>query len=131
MTTFTYKQSTGELFYSPGGLSSVDPALRLGIGYAGNGLGKNNVQFQNVHNVGPIPQGTYTIGAFTKHPTKGPNVCKLYPWKKNEMFGRSAFLIHGDSITHPGMASEGCPTLGPSIREIIKDSSVKVLEVVA
>ena len=32
----------------------------------------------------------------------------LIPSPTNEMFGRSEFLIHGDSLEHPGAASEGC-----------------------
>ena len=38
----------------------------------------------------------------------GPLVIPLFAMPENEMFGRSGFLIHGDSVEHPGNASEGC-----------------------
>jgi len=47
------------------------------------------------------------------------------------MFGRSNFLIHGDSVVHPGTASEGCIIAARYIREDIAKSPVKVLAVVS
>ena len=44
--------------------------------------------------------------------------------------GRTAFLIHGDSIKHPGDASEGCIILGPHIRTRIAASGDTVLNVI-
>jgi len=47
------------------------------------------------------------------------------------MCGRSAFLIHGDSIAAPGTASHGCIILARPDRERIAESGVKQLVVVA
>lgn len=40
-------------------------------GYAGNGPGLNNPAAQNQQNVGPIPQGTYTVGGTTNRRGRG------------------------------------------------------------
>jgi len=50
---WTYNQSDGTLLH--------DGAL-AGEGYSGFGEGKNNPTMQTLHDVGPIPQGTYDIG---------------------------------------------------------------------
>jgi hypothetical protein len=44
--------------------------------------------------------------------------------------GRTEFLIHGDSKTAPGDASEGCIILPPDVRKKIASSGVTTLEVV-
>lgn len=44
--------------------------------------------------------------------------------------GRTAFLIHGDSRTNPGNASEGCIVLPPAVRIRIAQSGDTTLEVV-
>jgi hypothetical protein len=44
--------------------------------------------------VGPLPQGTYTLG--NMYTFKGMPYCyDLYPSSSNNMCGRSGFLIHG------------------------------------
>jgi hypothetical protein len=50
---WSYSQSTAALF--------LDGAL-IGAGYSGNSAGLNNPDLQNDPDVGPIPQGSYTIG---------------------------------------------------------------------
>jgi hypothetical protein len=115
-----YRQSTGEWI---GGDFS-------GTGYSGAPAGKNDPELQNVKDVGPIPQGRYTIGpAFDADP-QGPVTMRLTPDPENEMFGRDGFLIHGD--TDPaGFASTGCIVLPLQVREQIASSDDKRLEVVA
>lgn len=100
-------------------------------GYAGKGVGKNNHSCQSVHNVGPIPCGLYTIEA--PHDTKdhGPYVLRLEPDPGNQMFGRSGFLIHGDSIADPGTASEGCIIASKLTRLRIWESGDHILQVVS
>ena len=44
--------------------------------------------------------------------------------------GRTHFLIHGDSIAHPGDASEGCIALSHAARQAIAISGDTELEVV-
>lgn len=116
---FTYSQRTGEL---------AQNGEFVGTGYSGNGPGRNNPDMQAVHNVGPIPEGEYTIGLPYADPARGPCVMRLTPSSDTNEFGRSGFLIHGDNKTHT--ASEGCIILGPTIRQFIANSGDTVLTVV-
>lgn len=119
MANWLYRQASGEL--------SLDGAVHVGVGYgySGHGDGKNNPDLQRVPNVGPIPAGSYTIGTAYTHPQKGPLVMRLTP--HSDTFGRSGFLIHGDSIAHPGEASEGCIILSHSIRQQVSESACREL----
>jgi len=125
--TWRYEQRTGRLLHYE---TDESTAERIAIGYAGAGEGKNNPEMQDVHNVGPLPVGTYTIEAPSDTKTHGPYVLHLTPAPENEMFGRSAFLIHGDSKVDPGNASEGCMIFARTIRERIWASGDRQLEVV-
>ena len=107
---WTYDQKSGQL--------SRDGANII-RGYSGAGEGKNRPEDQEIHNVGPIPRGKYTINAPQDTVTHGPYVLPLTPSPENEMFGRDGFLIHGDSKVDPGTASEGCVILPRNIRERI------------
>lgn len=118
---WTYEQATGRMLHD---------GERVAIGYSGAGDGKNNPAMQDVKNVGPLPCGLYTIDAPVDTVTHGPYVLRLEPYPENEMFGRAGFLIHGDSVVHPGTASEGCIILGRAIREKIWLSGDRQLEVV-
>jgi hypothetical protein len=109
--TWTYSQTTGELTHN---------GTFQGTGYSGTGDGRNNPDMQNVQAVGPLPQGTYTIGGAYQHPHLGPCVMNLDPKEGTETFGRSLFRIHGDNAAHN--ASHGCVILGPAIRHAIADS---------
>lgn len=118
-----YQQSTGKL---------LDPkGLVVGFGYSGKGVSKNNPEDQTLHNAGPIPEGYYKIGSPHDTVTHGPFVLPLEPDPGNKMFGRSAFLIHGDSVVHPGTASEGCIILPRPVREDIAKSLDRLLAVVS
>lgn len=119
---WTYEQSTGKL--------SHDGQL-VGMGYSGHEDGKNNPQLQGVANVGPIPVGEWTISqeAFNS-PTHGPFCLRLTPGPETNTFGRSGFLIHGDSVVHPGLASEGCIIQLHATRLTIKESGDVNLTVV-
>ncbi len=120
--SWTYSQRTGTLTLN---------GTPVATGYSGHEEGKNNPAMQNVRQIGPVPQGKYTIGAAYQHPEKGPVVMRLNPDAHNLMFGRSGFLIHGDSLAHPGFASEGCIILARKIRDRIAQSSDRELEVTA
>ena len=81
--------------------------------------------------LGPLPAGRYTFGdvrADGGH--MGPFVLPLLPDPANDMKGREAFFLHGDSIAHPGYASEGCIVAARQVREEVADGSDKELEVV-
>jgi hypothetical protein len=120
--TWVYKQSTGAL---------LRLGQTVGMGYSGNGAGKNNPAMQNVPNVGPIPEGRYTINDPIDSPKVGPYALPLDPMAGTNTFGRSDFLIHGDSIVHPGEASEGCIILLRSVRQEIIASDDRDLDVIA
>jgi len=120
---WTYEQSTGWLIAPDGS--------RVSQGYSGAGEGKNNPAMQNVPDEGPIPQGRYTIGEPHDSAMHGPFVMTLTPFADDEMFGRAGFLMHGDSIPHPGTASEGCIIQPRAVRERVWASGDHELEVVA
>lgn len=122
--SWTYHQQTGKLLDPSGAV--------VGTGYSGAPpLGKNNPVFQNVKSIGPIPQGSYTIGALFNSPTHGPDSMHLTPDPANDMFGRDCFLMHGDSIAHPGSASQGCIIMPRAIRELVANSGDDRLVVLA
>lgn len=109
--SYVYEQSTGKLFSPQGQL--------LAEGYSGKGIAKNDPGEQDIPNNGPIPQGYYTIGKPQDTMAHGPQVLPLTPNASNEMYGRSGFLIHGDSVKDPGTASEGCIIMPRSARDAI------------
>lgn len=118
---WTYNQSNGT--FSKDG-------EEVGQGYSGFGDGKNNPDMQNIHDIGPIPQGFYEIGPPQDTSTHGPHVMALTPADGADTFGRDGFLIHGDSIEHPGAASHGCIILARNLRDEISSSGDTQLQVV-
>jgi hypothetical protein len=97
--TWLYKQTSGELDHS---------GTVVGTGYSGHGPGLNNPAMQQAHDVGPIPQGGYTIGPpRTPIDHLGPLALPLTHVSGN-VFGRSEFFIHGDNTAHDHSASDGC-----------------------
>lgn len=119
---WSYQQSTGQLANGGGTV--------VGNGYSGSPAGKNDPSKENVPCVGPIPRGLYTIEAPFNSPTHGPFAMPLEPDPANEMFGRSGFLMHGDSLEHPGCASEGCIIMPPQVRQQVWNSGDHQLQVV-
>ena len=128
-----YSQSTGIMTRSNG--------VQIAHGWAGNDYradtnpsgikGKNNPAAQNIHCIGPLPQGLYLLDAWeSEHPGLGPWVCHLTPSPANEMFGRSGFYIHGPSQTDPDGSSEGCICLLRTDRMSVKQSGESTLQVV-
>ena len=129
--TWVYRQRTGELLHE---------GRVIAIGYSGHddgdgvpepGEGKNDPAAQAVRSVGPIPVGRYTIGPPHTHPTAGPYTMRLTPQAGTETFGRSGFLIHGDSRSSPGAASLGCIILARPFRVAVWMSGDVALDVVA
>ena len=130
---WTYEQSTGRLFNSDGKL--------INIGYSGGGCdplnvdhvkGKNNPSMESIHNIGPLPSGGYTMESPVNSHTHGPYAIPLIPDITNEMFGRDAFMCHGDSIVHPGFASDGCIIQSPqAIRVSMWESGDRRINVMA
>lgn len=109
----------------------IDPEGPRSPAYSGKGEHKNRPEDQALKNLGPIPCGIYHIGDPHDSVDHGPFVLPLTPDPSNEMFGRDSFLIHGDSIDHPGAASEGCICTARTVRERVRASGDRVLEVIA
>lgn len=119
--TWQYRISTGTLKH--------DGAF-AGTGYSGlAGVWRNNPAMQAEQAKGPIPVGSYKIGAAYQHPHLGPCVMNLDPLPGTDTHGRSLFRIHGDNARHD--ASHGCVILGPAIRHQISESGDHTLEVIA
>lgn len=132
-----YRITSGRLHNSAGVL--------VGVGYSGHthgllcskiadpnhGQGCNDPSKISVHDVGPIPVGWYTIGP-GQNTSHGPMTLALTPDRDNQMFGRSAFLIHGDLVAAPGAkgASLGCIIQAFLVRKAVNDSTDKRLQVV-
>jgi hypothetical protein len=123
MTQFTFNRAAGTFWHDNVELST--------IAYSGHGPGVNNPAFEAEHNIGPLPAGTYSIGP-AKDPIDilGPVALPLTPIGGQEMFGRSAFFIHGDNASMNHTASDGCIILPKTIREYIAASPDKTLVVV-
>jgi hypothetical protein len=119
---WTFKQSTGAM-------SDVQGVLE--IGWAGQREGRNNPAMQSVHNEGPLPQGTYTIGEPHDSPHTGPYTMDLTPSLSNNMFGRSEFRIHGAALHDPDLSSDGCIIIPRPAREKIWESGDHELEVIS
>lgn len=101
-------------------------------GYSGWGPGKNNPGAQRVEDVGPIPCGDWRIvGPPCEVPERGPYVLRLEPFPGTDTYGRAGFLLHGDSVEHPGNASHGCIVLPRWAREAVWASGIRRLTVVA
>jgi hypothetical protein len=120
---WTYVQQTGQLSRN-GQLAAT--------GYSGFDGGKNNPAMQAVANVGPIPCGEWKIVGPPVNTTQhGPYVLQLQPTTETNTFGRSGFLMHGDSVEAPGCASRGCIVMARAVREKVWESGDRDLEVVA
>ena len=102
----------------------------VATGYAGHDYGKNNPKAQDVKGIGPVPRGRWSIGAPRTSPNTGPYTMSLTPMQGTDPLGRSAFRIHGDSISAPGTASHGCIILPRAVRQAIWNSGDHILEVV-
>jgi hypothetical protein len=111
------------------GILTSQAGTNVASGYSGFGLGRNNPTIQNIANTGPIPVGFYHIEFVGDTPNHGPYVLRLEPFKDNVMFGRSGFLMHGDSVSHMESASHGCIIMPRPVRELVWTSSDHQLEV--
>lgn len=97
--------------------------IPVGHGYAGHGEGLNNPSMCNVPDVGPLPVGNYKIGQPIHDDHVGVFALPLTPNPDNQMFGRSAFFIHGDNPALNHTASDGCIIMARAIRNDISNSA--------
>jgi len=116
---FVYAQATGKF--------TLD-GKELTTGYSGHGEGKNNPAMENVRGVGPIPAGLWRISKPREY--KEMKDCFDLEPIGHDAHGRTEFLIHGDSKTHPGSRSIGCIVLDQPTREKIAESGITLLRVV-
>jgi len=99
---YTYSQS-GHRFSGPAYDGTYIDTTGCCSGQSGSC--RNNPSCQCQVSVGPLPQGTYSLGNMMTF--KGMQYCyELYPASTNSMCGRSGFLIHGGGCS--GNPSEGC-----------------------
>lgn len=124
-----FSQSTGQLSYQPPASLGGGPPQPIGQGYSGNGPGLNNPAMQNVQNVGPLPQGSYTIGPQQDNGNLTASM-RLTPDPANQMLKRFGFLIHGPHANDQHDSSNGCPVLKRDIRDQIGNSWDNVFRVV-
>lgn len=105
-------------------------------GYSGKGRGKNNPALEGMVGMGPIPAGKWKIVRLYDSESVGPYALELHAVDAtpgndtHDRTGRGAFRIHGDSVKHPGDASNGCIILPRNVREKIWKSGDRDLEVV-
>ena len=88
-------------------------------GYAGAPGYVNNPFSDSISSSGPAPRGLYTIESPRHSRQTGPYALPLSPNDQNDMFGRSAFQIHGDNASGNQSASSGCIILPLSVRQQI------------
>lgn len=123
-----WKQAAGELWRN-GELVSR--------GYSGKGRGKNNPALQGLAGIGPIPQGDWKLLSIYDSKLVGPRAIVVDKVDStpgddiDDVTGRGAFRIHGDSIKNPGTASKGCIILPRDVRLKIWSSGDRDLQVVA
>lgn len=124
--------------YSQNQRTLTDPdGHPAGTGYSGRLDGYNNHDAQAEQDIGPVPAGSYDIGAPFVHRVAGPVTMRLTPQPGTNDFGRDGFMIHGDSADHAAnptpenSVSHGCIILARPIREAIAASEDKVIVVTA
>lgn len=118
---WTYRQSSGEL---------LRDGRFIAQGYSGYGTGKNVPAAQTTADVGPIPAGAWRIDSLIPATREhGPFVLVLLPCAGTPTFGRSGFLMHADSLPHPGKASRGCIIMPRFAREMVWSSHDRALTV--
>jgi hypothetical protein len=112
---WTYHQISGAMVRPDGTLAAN--------GYSGHDEGKDDPNFQSVHDKGPCPQGGWRMeiikgddGEPCDYEGKAKPVIRLHPKSSTNTFSRSGFLCHGDSVHEPGSASLGCIVMPHNIR---------------
>lgn len=112
MNVWTYQIAAGRLCRPFGG-------GRIFSAYSGRGAYRDQSAHTDKVGQGPLPVGVYRALEPRDHPRLGPQAIPLEPWGGNQMFGRSAFYVHGDNRRGDFSASAGCIIAPRSARDII------------
>jgi len=125
----TYSQSTGIMTRN---------GEEIARGWAGNDSrpkvnpdrvhGYNNPDAQNLHCIGPLPQGLYKIGEWGVHPELGAHSAPLTQ-VSGETYGRSGFYIHGPGAD-PANSSEGCIVIPHDPRLAVEATGETLVQVI-
>ena len=120
---YTYSQSAHHFYGNAYDGSYIDT---YGCCAGQSGSCRNNPSCQCQKSVGPLPQGTYTLGNMYTFKSC-INSYDLYPSSSNNMCGRSGFLIHCGGCS--GNPSEGCIVIeSDQTRYLIKSgATLKVI----
>ena len=106
-------------------VESTDYSAELiGYGYSGQPTFLNDIHKENLQNIGPLPAGMYTITDVYDDPKRGDHTCTLTPMPGTKLYGRSGFLIHGDTATESHDASDGCIVAPLWMRQLFKIGDV-------
>lgn len=122
------------------GKITQDDGTVVATGWSGNNAnptynpskvhGKNNPAMTKVRNIGSLPVGVYSVGAWGDHPPLGKHSA-LLTQISGETYGRSGFAIHGPSSKIYGEESRGCIVVPHDPRleiEALKPDTVTVTE---
>ncbi len=107
---------------------TINGVVQSFLCYSGHAEGLNNPAMENDKGVGRLPRGMYTISQFFDHPHFGPCVARLTQ-TSGDTFGRAGFMIHGDNPRMDHSASDGCIVCPRTVREAIRASGERQLEV--
>ena len=99
------------------------------FGYSGHGLGLNNPAMEGTRDVGPAPEGLYSIGPWHDAPHLGPCVSLLSP-VDHDADGRTGLYIHGDNRLGNHSASDGCIIMDKIARQTMRNSNDTSLNVI-
>jgi hypothetical protein len=105
----------------------IDGVCRA-TGYSGLEECKNQPDLESVIGRGPIPRGRWILGPPVNYPTV--LAIPLLPTTGTNTFKRTAFMIHGESWTHPGYSSHGCIIVSHDARVAILDGKYKYIDVI-
>ena len=127
----TYDQRTGRfiIYGDVDGHEGQERIVWEAQGYAGRGECQHNPDCDHKRSQAPLPVGRYGV-RLVRHVRFRDPVFRLEQLE-GPTYGRSGFLIHGDSANSPGKASQGCIVLRWSDRSAISAYDVRELEVFA
>ena len=116
------------------GVLRHDDVIQCRTCYSGYGADANQPADESIKDLGPLPEGGYTIGTpiDLEGGPHGPYVLPLTPNDGHPMYGRSGFACHGDRTDGSvHLASHGCLIAPRATREQIGQSGDNQLEVIA